>query len=115
MIVYIAGKMAGLPDNGRENFNRAEEKLKAQGHIVLNPASLPDGMPRERYMPICLAMLQAADAIYMLNDWGVSKGANLEFDYANYQMKKILFEEDEEEEIPWDLKWLSSLGNASGS
>ena len=91
MIIYIAGKMAGLPDKGREHFNRAEERLLAEGHIVLNPARLPDGMPQEKYMPICLAMLQVADAIYLLDNWKDSPGARLEYNYALYQGKDAWF------------------------
>lgn len=54
MIVYIAGKMTGLPDLGRKAFAEAEKKLAAEGHTVLNPAWLPTNLPEERYMPICL-------------------------------------------------------------
>ena len=92
MIVYIAGKMAGLPDWGRESFNKAEEKLTAEGHIVLNPAKLPIGLSPERYMPIGFAMIDAAEAIYLLRGWKDSKGARLEEAYALYQGKVILHE-----------------------
>jgi len=92
MVVYIAGKMMGLPDKGREKFNRAEERLIKKGYVVLNPARLPDGMPLERYMPICLAMLEASDAIYLLDNWEDSFGAKLENQYAVYQDKQTLFE-----------------------
>lgn len=91
MIVYIAGKMNGLPDKGRETFAKAEEYLKSYGHIVLNPACLPDGMKPHQYMPICLAMLEQADAVCLLEGWEYSKGAILEKLYANYQFKKIFY------------------------
>ena len=61
MIIYIAGKMRGLPDLGKAEFDAAAERLREEGHIVLNPAGLPVGMPIDRYMPICLAMVNAAD------------------------------------------------------
>lgn len=92
MILYIAGKMAGLKDKGREHFTRAEVELMAAGHIVLNPAKLPDGMRRERYMPICMAMIDAADGVYLLNNWQDSLGARVENAYATYQHKQILYE-----------------------
>lgn len=92
MIVYIAGKMAGLPDLGKASFDAAAEKLRGEGHIVLNPSDLPVGMPRERYMPICLAMVYAADAVYMLKGWWDSPGANLERLYAEYQGKTVIYE-----------------------
>lgn len=98
MIVYIAGKMAGLPDLGRARFRAAAEKLRKEGHIVLSPAELPDGMPRDRYMPICLAMIGAADAVYFLGNYRFSAGANIELRFASYQGKHIFFEKDEAKE-----------------
>lgn len=93
--IYIAGKMKGKADYGRD-FNEAEKRLTEQGYIVLNPASLPVGLPEKAYMPICLAMLEAADAIYMLKGWQDSHGANLELDYALYQGKKVHYEDEDE-------------------
>lgn len=87
--IYIAGKMAGLPDHGRRHFREAEKRLREAGYIVLNPATLPDGMSSDKYMPICLAMLNAADAVYMLSGWRDSPGARLERDYAKYQDKEL--------------------------
>lgn len=92
MIVYIAGKMTGLPDLGRPKFQAAAKKLREDGFVVLNPAELPDGMPGDRYMPICLAMVTAADAVYLLNNWRESPGAILERSFAQYQ-GKLLIEE----------------------
>lgn len=92
MKIYISGKMTGLPDLGREHFNQAAAALQDRGHVVLNPAALPIGMDKADYMPICLAMLGAADAIYMLDGWGSSRGANLEIQYAMYQGKETFFE-----------------------
>lgn len=94
--IYIAGKMSGETDYGRAEFNETEKRLTEQGYIVLNPASLPIGLPEKAYMPICLAMLDAADGIYMLEGWEYSFGANLELDYALYQGKKVYYETDEE-------------------
>ena len=89
MIIYIAGPITGKPDGNKAAFDAAEKKLKAQGHAVLNPRSLPDDLPRTAYMPICLAMLQQADAIYLLEGWINSAGARLEADYALYQNKTV--------------------------
>lgn len=93
MIVFISGKMRGLAGLGRARFNTAEQWLIGRGHTVLNPAKLPVGMPEEKYMPICLAMLEAADAIYMLDNWTSSEGANVEHAYAKLQGKQILYED----------------------
>jgi len=97
MIVYIAGKMTGLPDKGRAKFADAARRLRDEGNIVLNPAELPDGMPGTSYMPICLAMVSVADAVYALDNWTESSGARIEVRYARYQGKKILFEEKNHE------------------
>lgn len=88
-VIYIAGKMSGLPDLGRKHFREAEKRLKEAGYIVLNPAVLPRGMDSARYMPICLAMLEQADAVYMLQGWSGSAGAQIERAYAQYQGKEI--------------------------
>lgn len=89
MKVYIAGKITG---NGRyrEEFAEAERKVRAMGHIALNPAALPEGMEPADYMRICMAMLDSADAIAIMRNWTESTGARIEFDYAQYVHKKVL-------------------------
>ena len=63
-------------------------------YAVLNPATLPDDLPADRYMPICLSMVQAADIICMLPGWSQSRGANIELDFAKYQGKDARILED---------------------
>lgn len=89
MVVYIAGKMNGLPDKGRKAFEEAETTLKSLYLTVINPHCLPDGMPGNRYMPICLAMVNAADVLVLLDGWEDSPGALLEKAYAEYQGRKV--------------------------
>ena len=89
-VVYIAGKMRGLPDYGRANFDEAARQLSELGYIVLNPAMLPVGMADTAYMPICLAMVDAADCVYMIDGWQESEGARIEYHYAVCQHKRIL-------------------------
>lgn len=93
MKVYISGAMASRPDSYHEAFNEAERAFKKYGHTVINPAVLPEGLEHKRYMPICLAMVDAADIVFMLEGWGDSKGAKLEHDYALYQEKIVMYEE----------------------
>ena len=91
MIIYISGAMASCKDTYKEIFDREQEKLERMGHIVINPAVLPSGLPHDKYMPMCLAMIDGADAIYMFNNWQDSTGALLEFAYATYQGKEIIY------------------------
>lgn len=92
MLIFLSGKMTGLPDFGRVAFREAEQQLRSAGWEVLNPAVLPTGISREKCLPITLAMLDAADAIYMLRGWEDSAGARIELDYAKYQGKHIIYD-----------------------
>lgn len=96
MIVYISGRMTGLPDLGRRHFALTARVLQESGSIVLNPGILPVGLKRGDYMPICLAMLDAADVIYMLCGWEESEGAKLELAYAQYRGKRVIYESENE-------------------
>lgn len=91
-VIYIAGPITGREDY-IERFCEAQLHLERQGFVVLNPADLPQDMSPEKYMPICLAMLEQADAVYMLKGWETSKGASVEYLLAQYQGKQILYEE----------------------
>lgn len=95
MIVYIAGPMTGLPGLNREAFHEAARKLREAGHTPLNPAMLPADLPDNRYMPICTAMIDAAEAIYMLDGWQKSVGARCERLYAKRQGLRELTEKEE--------------------
>lgn len=85
--VYIAGPMTGLPDFNRGAFFDTADVLFSHGHIVLNPAVFPDGLEHGDYMKICLPMIDAAEAVIMLPGWENSKGANMEYQYA--QIKRL--------------------------
>ena len=89
MKIYIAGKITGEPKY-KEKFDIAATSLEEQGHIVLNPAELPEGMLPADYMRICFAMIDTADAIYLLKGWYSSSGASIERSYAMYTGKSIL-------------------------
>lgn len=93
MIIYIAGKITGEP-NYKEKFEAAAMNLEAQGHIVLNPAELPEGMRTADYMRICFAMIDTADAVYLLENWKYSSGARIEKDYAVYIGKPVFTERE---------------------
>lgn len=74
MKVYIAGKITG-DRRYRAKFREAAKALEEAGHVVLNPATLPDGLDDVDYMRICMAMVDAADLAVFLPDYhGASIG-----------------------------------------
>ena len=77
--VYIAGPMTGIAELNRPAFFAAEEYLKGQGAIVMNPAVLPDGFEHHQYMKIAISMLMQCDVVAFLPGWQESKGARVEF------------------------------------
>ena len=87
MKIYIAGKITGDQDY-RAKFADAQRQIEAQGHIVLNPATLPEGMEPKDYMRICFAMIDVADAVVFLPDAAESAGARLEMAYCEYIEKE---------------------------
>lgn len=88
--VYIAGPMSGYTNCNRDEFNNVAEQLKAKGLVVLNPATLPDGLTQAQYMDICFSMIRAADALLFLPQWQLSEGAQAEYHYAKKLKLKIL-------------------------
>lgn len=89
MIYYIAGPITNTPDY-KERFAKAEEYLKDQNNIVINPTKiLPVGLPHKAYLPICMALIDACDCVYMLEGWEKSKGASAEYHYAVAQKKGV--------------------------
>ena len=88
-VVYISGKMTGLPDFGRAMFNDAQRRLEAQGYRVLNPACSPLGLEYDQYMRIAFAMLEACDIIALLPNWEDSNGAKAELAYATCMNKQV--------------------------
>lgn len=87
--LYIAGPITGHPDY-REKFCEVADRLSGWGYVVLNPAELPEGMAPADYMRVCLAMVDTADAVVLLPDWGDSAGALVEVAYARYVGKPVV-------------------------
>jgi len=82
--IYIAGPMTGLPDNNYPAFHAAAAELRAQGHMVANPAEneAPSCGTWLGYMRLALAQLIQCDAVHMLPGWSRSRGAMVEFTLA---------------------------------
>ena len=71
-IIYIAGPISGIKDHNRPLFNMVAADLAEQGHSVLNPATLPDGLSHRNhgkaYLHV-LAMVAVAHELVMLPGW----------------------------------------------
>ena len=95
--IYISGKITDTTDY-MERFAKAQQKLEAQGFSVINPAlvnsMLPKDTPYEDYMKVSFALLDIADAVYMLEGWEDSPGACREHAVASLKKKKILYADD---------------------
>lgn len=94
--IYISGRISGLPiEEVAAKFDETETKLKAQGYEVINP--LKNGIPAtaswEAHVAMDVLLLMGCDAIYLLPDWGFSKGATLEKNLAELTGKTIIYEE----------------------
>lgn len=101
IVYYLAGPMRGEEDLGRAHFAAVEAKLKTHDNVhVINPAILPTDWPDRAYMPVCLAMLDQADVVVMLNGWEESQGARVEREYAVMCEKMIINEDDIKEKKP---------------
>lgn len=86
MKVYLAGPMAGMPESNLPAFHAAAAKLRAEGHVVFNPAELPIEKDRDYRAALGqdLAWICAeAEAIALLPGWVKSKGAQAEFATAH--------------------------------
>lgn len=87
MIIYLAGPMTNRPDWNRAAFMRADARLSAAGHTVLNPAKnmpyhRPESISREQYLQIDYKMIDCCDLVLFLPGWHESPGANAEYDYC---------------------------------
>ena len=96
MIIYISGPMAGKDEIEYEaDFLTAEVDLRQQGHEVINPVGLADMIPidmidREKIMKVNLALIECADAIYLLPGWMDADGCRKEWAWAMTHEKVIM-------------------------
>lgn len=96
MKIYIAGKITGLElVDAQAKFTKAESLLRACGHESVNPmakVSKRFGYSWADYMKEDIPLLLACDAIYLLPDWGESKGARLEKIIAEELGMELIYE-----------------------
>lgn len=97
--IYISGKITGLDlNNVEKKFQESEDFLKSLKYEnVINPHKLHpyiEGKKWEEYLIDDIKLLFECDIIYLQNDWGLSKGARLEYTIAKELGLKIMFEND---------------------
>ena len=68
-------------------FKRAEEQLKAEGYVPVNPTIISEplvaaGCEYEEFMNATHQLLRVCGSIYLLNGWENSKGTLRELQYA---------------------------------
>ena len=124
MKVYISGKIGEevISDATRQKFARAEAMLKAKGYEVFNPCDekwenllngeyatdrlfkcrFLDGTFPDFYTYVLLRdqmVLSTKDAVYFLEDWDKSPGANAEHSFAMATGKKLLWQRLEDAQV----------------
>ena len=102
--IYISGGMRGYKNFNFLNFFRAERKLKKLGWEVINPARESwrilkeggyktfDDIPMRVFVREDNLALLECDAIYLLNGWEHSVGANGEFNTAKWANLEFYYE-----------------------
>ena len=97
---YISGAITGVK-HADKLFARAEEKLELLGYEVRNPYTFGEHLKKmyakdnkvpkyEDYMREDIGLLISCDAIYLLENWGTSKGARLEKKIAEVLKMQIM-------------------------
>jgi len=94
---YISGKVTGLDYNiAYKSFEDAEYEVHALlGSTSVNPMKFCPNEPSwtwEQYMELCCKHLLYCDSIFMLKNWGHSKGARCEYALAKELGLKIYFQ-----------------------
>ncbi len=90
-MIYIAGKIRGVPDYAA-NFAKAADKLRAQGHSIFNPAAAnQEGRSLSDIMAYLIPQLCSCQAIALLPDYKKSPGALIELRLAKYIGLKVIY------------------------
>lgn len=93
--VYISGKISGLSfEEAFKNFEDAEKEVRDMGGVPVNPMKLEHKENADWYdfMEKDIAALLRCEAIYMLKNWGDSKGARCEYNLAKELCLNVVFQ-----------------------
>ena len=90
--IYISGKIKGL-DNYKELFNAAEKEYIDKGWKVINPTRIEHISSKWGDIILDdLHVLNSCDAIFMLNNWQDSFGAQTEHYFAKGNNLEIIYQ-----------------------
>ena len=122
--IYIAGPMTGIEYFNFPAFDAAKEELELAGWYVISPADLdrqvgldPTSLPSdtdwrdldslgfslEDAIDRDISAIKECSAIYMLDGWERSKGANAEIALAKWRGIEVLYQ-SESSEVPQEPK-----------
>ena len=106
MKIYISGPVPANRGFYKHPYMLAEARLRLLGHNPFNPSwmNLDDCWSNNERLSVGLAALALCDGIFMLEGWEDSKSAQVEYDYAVKNDKKIFFAGNEN-----DMKKLRKL------
>lgn len=95
--IYLSGQITGLShERAKWNFDSAERRLLGCGMHPVNPFKIApevEGMSWTDYMAQDLPELLKCQGIYMLQGWGHSRGARIEYAVARELGLSIFFED----------------------
>jgi hypothetical protein len=79
MRLYLAGPMTGVQDFNYPAFHAEAARLRALGYVVENPAENPEQDSWLAYMRVSIRQMLTCDAVALLPNWQISKGAMIEY------------------------------------
>jgi hypothetical protein len=92
--VYIIGAVTGLPvEEVQAKFAKASLSLKNMGMLPVVPVEfVPEDMPWNEAMKLCIRALIDCDMVLLLPDWQESKGGTLEVSIArNLELPELRY------------------------
>jgi hypothetical protein len=80
LTTYLSGRISGIEEQARKEFEEAEKMLTSRGFTVINPFKLPHNHDKAwtSYMRVCIAHMMQTDTVTVLPTWTSSLGAKIE-------------------------------------
>lgn len=84
-VIYIAGATEGKQN--QLDLEAAEKEIIEHGFIPLSLSYLPDGLCDRKIAQLCTAMINSADAVFLLNNWPSDKNATFAKRFCEFTEK----------------------------